>query len=325
MAKVTEGLRREAAGRVLGRAIEPFTGRAELWARHNVRCRTLLPFDKAIEAMNRRWQLAPSEDDHRPIFVLSAGWRSGSTLVQRLLVSKAGALIWGEPFTMADYIGRLADSLCMFSEESPPPQFFLSFHDVENVAAIQEKWIAHLYPEPVHLRDAHRAFFLALLAAPAAERGFPRWGLKDCKYGIDHALYLKWLFPKARFFFVYRNPYHAWRSFRLFGGYTRWPDQPVFTARQFGEMWASLVQGFLARHADVDGMPIKFEDLVAGKVSVEMVSTFAGVECDAGVLSQNVSGRGKRELVPLPRLEKSQLARAVEPIAGQLGYTSADA
>lgn len=322
---IRQAFRRELAGRVLGRAVEPFVGRAELWAQHSARCRNALPLEQAIAAITARWQFAPYADDHRPLFIFSAGWRSGSTLVQRLLVSKGGTLIWGEPYTLADYVGRLAESLRIFSEAAPPREFFLSFYEGTDVSQIQEKWIAHLYPDPGAVRDAHRSFLLTLLAEPAAQKGFERWGFKDCKYGIDHALYLKWLFPKAKFFFVYRNPYQAWRSFRLFGAYTRWPDRPVFTAREFGELWASLMRGFLARHADVDGMLVKYEDLVAGGVSVETIGAFAGVDCDRDVLNQNVSGRGSRQLVKLPRFEKSQLARAVEPIAAQLGYTPSEA
>jgi len=313
------------AGAVLGRAIEPIAGRAELWGKHNARRRTMLPLDKAIDVINRRWGLEAVADGERPIFIFSAGWRSGSTLLQRLLVSRGGVLIWGEPYTLCDYIGRLAESLRTFSDVFPPPEFFLQFHEGASVADIQEKWIAHLYPEPRDLREAHRAFLLTLMSAPAVRRGYERWGLKDCKYGIEHAVYLKWLFPRSKFFFVYRNPYHAYRSFRLFGAYMRWPDGPVFTARQFGELWTRLMQGYRARHAEVDGMLVKYEDLVGGRISVDEIGTFAGVECDRGVLGENISGRGKRDLVPLPVLEKKLLARAVEPLASELGYGAAEA
>ena len=35
-----------------------------------------------------------------PIFVLAAGWRTGSTLLQRMII-EAGALVWGEPYSQA--------------------------------------------------------------------------------------------------------------------------------------------------------------------------------------------------------------------------------
>src|SRR5262245_32576620 len=39
-----------------------------------------------------------NEDGAAPIFLLSSGWRSGSTLVQRLINSDSSVLMWGEPF-----------------------------------------------------------------------------------------------------------------------------------------------------------------------------------------------------------------------------------
>jgi Sulfotransferase family len=319
---VTNGLLRESLGRLFGRAVEPFVGRAELWGKHNARLRTLLPAPKVIELLKERWPQAETPDGERPVFIFSAGWRSGSTLLQRLLVSKREVLIWGEPYTLSDHLGRLSESLNIFSDVFPPPEFFLEFHGDGSIADIQEKWIAHLYPEVDDLREAHRAFFTTLLAAPAARRGYRRWGFKDCKYGIEHAVYLKWLFPGAKFYFVYRNPYHAYRSLRLFGAYMRWPDRPVFTAREFGELWRQLMEGYQNHCAAVDGMMVKFEDLVARRLSVENIGAFAGVDCDPAVLGENISGRGKRDLVAIPSLEQSQLARAVEPLASRLGYTA---
>ncbi len=52
---------------------------------------------KGIAAIQKRWPNLENEEDERPIFILSAGWRSGSTLIQRLIMSKERILIWGEP------------------------------------------------------------------------------------------------------------------------------------------------------------------------------------------------------------------------------------
>ena len=44
--------------------------------------------------------ICPARDDNdneEPIFLLSAGWRSGSTLLQRLIMSDSNVLIWGNP------------------------------------------------------------------------------------------------------------------------------------------------------------------------------------------------------------------------------------
>jgi ribosomal protein S18 acetylase RimI-like enzyme len=81
------------------------------------------------------------------------------------------------------------------------------------------------------------------------------------------------------------------------------------------------MEGYLAGHREVDGMLVRYEDLVGGAVSVSDLSSFAHVDCDASVLLQNVSGRGTRELVRLPPLEARILALAVSPLARRLGYT----
>ena len=46
--------------------------------------------------------------DDAPIFLLSAGWRSGSTMLQRLLMSDPGVLIWGEPYDECGLVQALA-------------------------------------------------------------------------------------------------------------------------------------------------------------------------------------------------------------------------
>ena len=51
---------------------------------------------------------APKEDAAAPIFLLSAGWRSGSTLLQRLIMSDKHVLIWGEPYDECGAIQAMA-------------------------------------------------------------------------------------------------------------------------------------------------------------------------------------------------------------------------
>jgi hypothetical protein len=317
---VTSGRFRELVGRIFGGVVEPFLGRSELWGKHNKRRQTLLSVPGAIDVINTRWGVKAAVDCHRPIFILSAGWRSGSTLLQRLLVSNRDVLIWGEPYSPSNITGRLAESIRIFSETFPPPEFIFASHQANSDANWHEKWIAHLYPQPQDLREAHRAFFSTLFAMPAARHGYARWGFKECKYGIDHAVYLKWLFPRAKFFFVYRNPYHAYRSFRLFGAYRQWPDDAVFTAREFGELWKELMQGFLAGHAKVEGHLVKYEDLVSGRIAVQQLQAFAEVTCDPSILDKRVDGRENRHLAQLPDTEARMLALSVEPLASTLGY-----
>lgn len=37
-------------------------------------------------------------DCENPVFILSAGWRSGSTLLHRMIMADEKVMIWGEPY-----------------------------------------------------------------------------------------------------------------------------------------------------------------------------------------------------------------------------------
>ena len=56
--------------------------------------------------MKRIWRLRDS--NAQPIFIFAAIWRSGSTLLQRLLCSDPSLILWGEPYTDTDLLPRLA-------------------------------------------------------------------------------------------------------------------------------------------------------------------------------------------------------------------------
>ena len=52
----------------------------------------------ALDAIAHRWPDAHSDFPQDPVFVLAAGWRSGSTWVQRGLMTSGQIVIWGEPY-----------------------------------------------------------------------------------------------------------------------------------------------------------------------------------------------------------------------------------
>src|SRR6185312_1965624 len=118
---------------------------------------------------------------------------------------------------------------------------------------------------------AHQAYFARLFAEPARRNGAERWGIKEVRLDCDHAFYLRWLFPRARFLFLIRNPYFAWRSYaaRAAKGwkwYHRWPDEPV-TVASFAAHWRRLAADFLENHHQVNGLIVRYEDLARGEYS----------------------------------------------------------
>jgi hypothetical protein len=46
-----------------------------------------------------------------PIFLLSTGWRAGSTLLQRILVTDPRLLLWGEPMGEMTIVSRITEMI----------------------------------------------------------------------------------------------------------------------------------------------------------------------------------------------------------------------
>ena len=196
-----------------------------------------------------------------PIFVLSAGWRSGSTMLQRMImVNNPDLLIWGEPFDLANVHDNMANQFRAFTQDWPPESYFLAMPDGTNLS---DSWVANLYPDMQQLLAAHRHFYDTLFAATATRAGRSRWGLKEVRLTIDNARYFRALYPQCKILLLYRNPFDAYRSYRRWrmGVFRRWPDRFVATPRAFGRNWAELTRGFLDGHRTVDALLIRYEDL----------------------------------------------------------------
>jgi hypothetical protein len=267
---------------------------------------------------------APADEVESPVFLLSAGWRSGSTLLQRLIMSDPRVLIWGEPFDESGVIQAMAEGVKAFRTGWPPPEYYLSHHGSTKPGALADDWIANLFPAAEDLRRGHRAFFQASFAEPALRAGSPRWGIKEVRLTAEHAHYLKWLYPNARFVFLYRNPLDAYQSYCRYGRnwYDTWPDTPVFTPTAFGRHWRALTRGFLDHAGQLPALVIRYEDLVKGAQDLlQRLGRHLDIEPSASVLGSKVGSSergGERALVSA--LERALLRRAVSPLARELGY-----
>ena len=61
----------------------------------------------------------------QPVFVFSAGWRSGSTLLQRMLMKHNEKLImWGEPYHLCNIVNGLASQFRAFTSDWPKKVVF---------------------------------------------------------------------------------------------------------------------------------------------------------------------------------------------------------
>jgi hypothetical protein len=150
-----------------------------------------LTIESALDILSKRYPDAKSLCCSDPVFVLSAGWRSGSTLLQRLLMSSNQIIIWGKPYGHSGMINYLASSLKAITNNYPDSSWFIDrlLDDDQSISSLSDKWIANLYPEIDHLIAAHVSFFTNHFEVPARNRGISRWGIKEVRLTIDHAIY----------------------------------------------------------------------------------------------------------------------------------------
>jgi len=279
---------------------------------------------RALRQIQARWPDTRTTDgcDATPVFVFSAGWRSGSTLMQRLVMSSGEIAVWGEPLGDAAIVARLGHSLSAITGSWPPESFFDSGQQLEGLA---DEWIANLTPQIHYLRSAHAALLREWLGSSAQTAfGIARWGLKEVRLTIDHARYLKWLFPDSRFIFVYRNPFHAFRSWKGNRWHSTWPGYYHNSAIAYGRHWRLLMDGFLEGHADVDGILVRFEDLVSGAVDIDNIARHIQVNnLNPDVLDRKVgtpkgtAAHGKPEI---SWFDRAALKATCGSLLGKLGY-----
>lgn len=307
----------DAIGKDLRALLDPLIGPAVVRAAH-ARALTDRPtIGQALEIIRRRWPATRSRARGSPIFILAAGWRSGSTFLQRIIMAPRKAVIWGEPYRRAEMVDSLARQLTAFTRKWPADDYFVDRFDAGELEA---QWTANLYPPLDDFIAAHIAYFQRAFEKPAARLGIPRWGFKEIVLGIDHARYLKWLFPRARIVFLYRNPYDAYRSYRRWRNfYERWPAKPVFTPARYGLMWHRLTRAFVEHSRDVDGLLLRYEELKAPAIRNLLADYLDCPVADPRTLSR-IGSTGTAGGGWLPRAEALLLRRRVEPLASELRY-----
>jgi hypothetical protein len=273
----------------------------------------------------RRLSAQPPADEERPVFVLSSGWRSGSTLLQRMLMeNNKELLLWGEPFPHSNIHDGLVNQFRAFNDHWPPSPYFLSGMQLQNPA---DDWVANLYPDVDDLLKAHRDFHRTLFAQPAQRAGWKRWGLKEVRFTIDHATYLRFLYPGCKIVLLYRNPFDAYLSYSRWksGAYRRWPDRFIPTPYAFGRNWAELTRGYLEGHKSVDAFLIRYEELDDAD-AIERMGRYLGWPVPrASQMRQirepdysQIAGKPRRKSLRL--IERAMLGLAVRPVLKAAGY-----
>ena len=258
-----------------------------------------------------------------PIFLFSTGMRTGSTLLQRILITDSHLLLWGEPMGEMDIAGRIAQMVtdCM------NPAFMDSWKRQPALDSRQlvKSWTALLHPSTDNFRLGLRNFFDTWLACPARRSGFTRWGFKEVRLDAAAAVFLHWLYPNAKFLLLTRHPFDCYRSFADAGwkipNFVRYPDSRVDSAASLAREWNRIAMSWSELPADFPSRLIKYEDLTSGSFDFRGLESWLGLKLnESEALSEKVGRTAFR-----PRLhayERWIVSREAAPGMRALGYSS---
>jgi hypothetical protein len=260
-------------------------------------------------------------DTQAPIFVLSTGWRTGSTLLQRILVTDPGLVVWGEPFGEMTLVSRIAD-MVNHSWSPRNSKGWRTPRGSDNLASseLATSWIATLSPPSEDFRLALRSLFDRWLGDPSRRLGFERWGLKEVRLGAAEASLIHWLYPNAKFVMLSRHPYDSYVSLSDAGWHPLYyNDLRVDSAAGFARHWNRLVLSWSELPEEFPCFRIKYEDLIGGQFDFRKLESWLGIEIRENVALSVVVGHSS--VRPRPSwYERWIIAREAAPGMRSLGY-----
>lgn len=300
-------------------------GVRELWAwwtSKTPQFPTVAQLSKSIAALSALDSSAPTEpDSEAPIFLLSTGMRTGSTLLQRILITDSRLLLWGEPMGGMNITSRLARII----NDCVSPWLLDSWHEQlsPNSPGLTKSWIAHLNPSADNFRLGIRSLFDTWLGSPAHRNGFSRWGFKEVRLGATPAVLLHWLYPNAKFILLTRRPFDCYRSFADAGSnphFVEHPNYVVNSAAGFAREWNRIAMSWSELPADFPSRLIKYEDLTSGTFDFRAIESWLGLKLnESEALSKKVGRTAFRK--GLHHYERWIVSREAAPGMRALGYT----
>jgi len=256
-----------------------------------------------------------------PVFVLGGGGRTGSTLVQRLLISTGEIMSWGEHAgVLLDGLQRIVSGMDEWIDKEG------ARHLERFRAQGWNAWIPNINPSHEAFVAGARAALLEALAAPAARMGYRRWGFKEIRYNGAAVALLKTLFPDASIIVLVRHPGDALRSIKVAAWYQK--DHGA-RPEAFLAVWASGSSSLAASASKFDGvLVLRYEDLVAEPERfVAAIAKQVGIEANrfdrAAITTRlrGAPGAPMPEPAPLDARDRAALAApSVREAAAALGY-----
>jgi len=255
-------------------------------------------------------------DQEEPLFLLATGWRTGSTLMQRILTTDPEILLWGEPHGDLDIINRLGDIVAGFCRPLAPESVIYN----DKNERLWDQWIANLFPKTGAIRNALQAMVYEWLGQPAKDLGYSRWGMKEVRLGYEDAVFLRWLFPKARFVVITRDPYSACRSTLQLGAvWERWPDRLVNDPFSYGRIWNRLALSWEQVSMDFPVKLYRLEDITSGQVNFDELSEHSGLNIKPEFAINEKVGVGHSG-VKLNYIDKWLINNSTKTARSWLGY-----
>lgn len=254
-----------------------------------------------------------------PVFLLAGGGRTGSTLIQRLILSTRQVLMWGEHngILLPQLRSLLNQTVAWAKAENGYEQLASFKADAHNA------WVSNINPELPYFQAGCRAFLQHSLGAAARNMGYPRWGFKEIRYGKEEARTLQAFFPHASFIFLVRNPVSCLRSIKGTGWHKGDPVQFLNTWTQISgelaEVQPKLKRACLIRYEDAIANPQKITETIAEVIQVP-VSAF-----DLSVFDHVIRGSPMPPAqLDTPDLQGMRDGRLLA-VAQRLGYSNVGA
>jgi len=235
-----------------------------------------LAFDRLDKAA---LDLQPPSDDN-PLFLASIGWRTGSTLMQRIMMTDPNILMWGEPMDRSVFLQRITDGLSAVIDDWPASDTWISHRQGIDLSS---DWVATLSPDAGDLKAGLLALTDTWLAKPARARGFSRWGVKDVRMSGQDGMMLRWLYPNSKFVLIVRHPVSSFHSIMQYdlrpgwGLWARWPDRFIDGLETYAALWNGLALSWIAVADRLGVKIVRYEDLVAGTAEIEELGRGLGL------------------------------------------------